>query len=546
MRLIERLTSLPLIALPLALALLAGCGGERDATTSTEPAGPPSPEQRAPVIVIGVDGAEWDVIDEMMDRGELSGFRRMMDEGAWGHLLNPGPQVSPVVWTTFATGHFAREHGILDFVYPYQEGSKRPVDASLRREPALWNLLDAYGGESTVIGYFVSHPAERVAGRIVTDRAFQGLERSVWPAELSAVSDRIRDSVYADRDALQDRFLPWDYAPEQAEDKSSPYHLPARIVRGRIDRRILSEEFLRRMTEELVTDPGDLFITYFRLADIVSHSVWLYYDDSDFDEAPDPETDRLLEDIIPESYRYVDEVVQRILDEHGGTANIVLISDHGFGSATGGYASSRQLLSGNHRPNGVILAHGPDIAPGRVEHPTIMEVFPTLAYLLDLPIADTVPGTIEYSLLAESFTRAYEPRYVDRYDVDWRPVAAQQVDEAAQAEEMESLRGLGYIGEGVELTAGEGEDGLDFWSAEPELVVRSLHGDVTYYLIQGDLQAAARVTDELRSNAPELLSRLLTRVQSKIEAFRDDVPGGEDIAPDLDQYLARYRDDAAG
>jgi len=521
--------------------LLAACDGS-ETPADRQPAENSSSDGRAPVIVIGVDGAEWRVIEAMVDNGELPGFRQLMEEGAYGHLLNPGPQVSPVVWTTFATGHFAREHGILDFVYPYQEGDKRPVDASLRKEPAIWNLLDAQGKDATVIGYFVSHPAEKIDGTIISDRAFAGLERSVWPEDLEPLAQQVRESVRRDRDALFSRFFPWDYDSSQAENESSPYHTAAQIVRGRIDRRILSEEFLRRMTTELLAEPGDLFITYFRLVDIVSHSAWYYFDASDWSEKPDPDNVRLLGQIIPESYRWVDEIIQQILAAHGGSANILVISDHGFGSATGSYASSSELLSGNHRPNGVILAHGPDIDPGPVpEHPTIMEVFPTLANLLGVPIADTIPGSIAYPLLEETFTRNHAPRYVERYDLDWQPIATEQVDAGSQQAEMESLRGLGYIGEGVELTDSDTAAQLDFWASEPELVVRTLHADVTYYLLQGDVAAADRVTNELKRRQPELLSRLLSRVASKIESFRRDVPDGENLAPALEEFLARHR-----
>lgn len=523
------------------LLVLSACNNAEN-PAETNSAETSASGDRAPVIVIGVDGAEWQVIEAMVDNGELPGFRQLMEEGAYGHLLNPGPQVSPVVWTTFATGHFAREHGILDFVYPYREGDKQPVDASLRQEPAIWNLLDAQGGDATVIGYFVSHPAEEIDGTIISDRAFAGLEQSVQPEGLDPLARRVRESVHRDRDILFSRFFPWDYDSSQAEDETSPYHKAARIVEDRVDNRILSEEFLRRMTSELLSEPGDLFITYFRLVDIVSHSAWYYFDHSDWSEKPNPDNVRLLGQIIPESYRWVDEVIQQILAAHGGTANILVISDHGFGSGTGSYETSSELLSGNHRPNGVILAHGPDIAPGPMpEHPTIMEVFPTVANLLDVPVADTIPGSIAYPLLDEAFTRDHPPRYVDRYELDWQPVAKQQVDAGSQQEEMESLRGLGYIGEGVELSDSGTDARLDFWASDPKLVVRTLHADVTYYLLQDDVAAADRVTNELKRRNPELLSRLLSRVAAKIESFRRDVPDGENLAPALEEFLARHR-----
>jgi predicted AlkP superfamily phosphohydrolase/phosphomutase len=501
------------------------------------------------VVVIGVDGAEWQVIRDMVDRGELPGFARLMEEGAHGHLLNPGPQVSPVVWTTFATGHFSSEHGILDFVFPFTKGSgKQPVDVSLRQKPALWNLLDAHGKRSTVIGWFVSWPAEAIDGHIVSDRAFQNLDHSVWPESLADASEEVRQSVFQDEDELYARFFPWPYDAAQAEDAASEYHEAARMVAGRVDSRIRSDEYLRRMTERLVDEPVDLFISYFRIVDIVSHSLWRFYDDSDWDEPTDPQRQRLLGDVLEESYRYVDEVIVDMLERFGGRSNIIVVSDHGFGSGTGRYQPrASDLLTGNHRPNGVILAHGPDIAAGRIEQPiTIMEVFPTLANLLDVPIADTVPGDVAFQLLTEDFSEAQPPQYVVDYDFGWRGVEREEADAAAQAEEMESLRGLGYIGEGVTL-ADEAEAGaFDFWSVDANLLVSNLHGNVAYYLLQGDAAAADAATNALKRNTPALLPQLIARVRAKIHSLRREVPGGEKLAPGLDAWVERHEGTASG
>lgn len=522
--------------LVLSLLLLAGCDtGER-----TSPA-PDSRQDSPALILIGVDGADWAVIDDLVAQGELPGFSRMMQEGAYGTLMNPGPQVSPVVWTTFATGHFSRDHGILDFVYPFTDvAGKQPVDVSLRRKPALWNVLDAYGLESTVIGYFVSHPAESVKGRIVSDRAFQGLEGSLWPEDLGAMSDEVRRSVRADSEALYARFLPWPYDPAQAEDESSRYHTAARIVKGRIDQRILSDAYLRRMTERLLESPADLLVSYYRIVDIVSHSAWYYYDDSDWEHGPSTEDQALLGDIVQESYRYVDEVIELMLDRYGGQANIVVISDHGFGSATGPYATQKDVLTGNHRPDGVILAHGPDIRAGRIEPTTIMEVFPTLASLLGVPVADTIPGSVSHELLAESFLERQPPHFIDRYDFGWQQAAGREVDKEAQAEEMESLRGLGYVGEGVTVGDRADSSGYDFWSASDRLVVGNLHAEAVYYLIRGDIAAADAVVDALQRNRPDLLQFFLARTRAKVQALRQRLDMGDKLAPGLTVFLAQH------
>ncbi len=529
--------------LVLTLLLLTACSSQ----DPSERSGSDEAASRPDVVLIGIDGAEWQVIEDMVGRGELPGFSRMMEEGAYGHLLNQGPQVSPVVWTTFATGHFGSEHGILDFVYPFSgDSGKQPVDVSLRQQPALWNVLDAHGKESTVIGYFVSWPAEAVNGRIVSDRAFQNIDHTVWPQALESVSAEVRSSVFQDESELYERFFPWPYEKAQAEDESNSYYRAARMVEGRIDNRVRSEEYLRRMTERLFDEPADLFISYYRIVDIVSHSLWKYYDASDWDEKPDPEMVELLGDVLPESYRYVDEVIQLAFEKYGDRSNIIVVSDHGFGSGTGRYKPrASDLLTGNHRPNGVILAHGPDIRPGKLEPITIMEVYPTLAYLLDVPISDTIPGSIAYSLLSEAFTRDNAPRFVERYDFGWNAPEGQDAGTKAQSEEMESLRGLGYIGEGVTLADSSMAGEFDFWAANDNLIVGNLHAELTYYLLQDDRVAADEVVDRLLRNKPSLLPRLMARTRGKIHSLQERLPGDPVLVPELHEFIERHAGRAA-
>ncbi|MDT8322397.1 MAG: alkaline phosphatase family protein, partial [Xanthomonadales bacterium] len=490
----------------------------------------------APLIVLGLDGADWGVIEELIADGEMPHIARMVEEGAYGHLLNPGPQVSPVVWTTFATGHFGRQHGILDFVYPYVEGAKRPVDSTLRREPALWNLTAAAGKTATVIGYFVSHPAEPIQGRVVTDRAFQGLDESVWPRSLAESVEGHRREAMSESAALISDFLGWQYSPDQADEPSSPRGKAAVLIKDRVDQRIVADEFLRRVTMDLLDQPGDLFISYFRIIDIVSHSLWFYHDPTDWDEPPSPEMKALLGETVSDAYRYADRIVGAILDRFADRANIVIISDHGFGSATGRFATGpeNRMLTGNHRPNGVFMAHGPDILPGRVDGLTIMEIMPTLAMLLGVSIADTLPGEIALEVLDPAFVEARPPTFVENYVLDWQDTRSSTVDSESQREAMKSLQGLGYIGEGVQLAEGDNTETYDFWAAEPNLIAQSLHGEIAYYLLKNDLSAAEAVVGDLRRNKPALLVNTLARAAQKIQTLKKEVPNAEKLAPELE------------
>jgi hypothetical protein len=318
------------------------------------------------------------------------------------------------------------------------------------------------------------------------------------------------------------------------------------MVAGRLDRQIPVEEYLRRVTLAELDRPGDLFITYFRLVDYMGHSLWFWHDATDYDEQPADRERELLGGAVRESYRYMDEILGDILDRHAGEANILVISDHGFGSATGRYAvrpERADLLTGNHRADGVYLAHGPAFAPGRHEGITIMEIMPTLAVLLGVPVSDELPGSIFYDLLAEDFLAESPPTFVAAYARDWQRAEGIEVDAAAEQDAMESLRGLGYVGDGVEF--GDATDGgAGFYDSEAGLVAVHVTGEITYHLLRGDVAAADAVMAELVRHRPELRKQVLARIRVKIDFFRDDVPAMADAAPATEEFIQRHAEQA--
>lgn len=506
------------------------------------------PPVRNPVMMIGIDGAEWSVIDSMIERGELPNFARFKKEGAYGHLINPGPQSSPIVWTTFATGHFPRRHGILDFVFPYTPGAKKPVDVTLRQEPAIWNLASELGLSVGVIGYFVSHPAEQVNGFVVSEFAPGGTEGALWPPDLLNPEDEAFNDFYQwntrwpIKRQIWERFFSWEYNPDDAENPDSPYQNATRLVVDRVDKRLIADEYLRLVTLALAERPTDLFITYFRLVDFMGHSLWFYHDPSDFEEEPDPFDKKLLGGMLEESYRYMDEILGDLLLKKPG-ANFVIVSDHGFGSATGGYkvkGEKEWLLTGNHRPNGVFMAYGPDVRAGDYEGITIMEIMPTLCALLGLPVSRELPGHVEDRFLRDEYLEDFPVRTVARYDFDWRRRGDVDIDPEVQLERLKSLRGLGYIGEGALAPSEEAGD-YDFWEAEAGIVAVNVHGEVVYALLHDDLDEVRRVMNIAQEKVPELVPQIVGRVRAKILALQEELPGHPELAPNLNQFLEEYQ-----
>src|SRR5205807_3366854 len=74
------------------------------------------------VLLIGVDGADPAMLERLISTGKLPAFARLRREGAFGRLRSREPLLSPVVWTTIATGRKGQDHGVLDFVAAERDG----------------------------------------------------------------------------------------------------------------------------------------------------------------------------------------------------------------------------------------------------------------------------------------------------------------------------------------------------------------------------------------------------------------------------------------
>src|SRR4051812_22969979 len=102
------------IARALGTVVLIACAscGSNPAPPASASAPPPSP----PVVLIGIDAADWLAIDPLVQRALLPSFARFKKSGRTGVMLSTPPLVSPIVWTTIATGMPPEKHGVLDFV----------------------------------------------------------------------------------------------------------------------------------------------------------------------------------------------------------------------------------------------------------------------------------------------------------------------------------------------------------------------------------------------------------------------------------------------
>lgn len=96
--------------------------------------------------------------------------------------------------------------------------------------------------------------------------------------------------------------------------------------------------------------------------------------------------------------------------------------------------------SGNHEPDGIFAAWGPDVAPGRVEGANVVDVLPTVFAAMDEPIPDDIDGRVLHEVFRPE--RRVAPRWVEA--AAYHAVAGDR-DAATDRSIEERLRGLGYL-----------------------------------------------------------------------------------------------------
>jgi type I phosphodiesterase/nucleotide pyrophosphatase len=145
-----------LLSVLLAAALLACRKAEPPRQVKT-PAPKPAPEiaravrQARPVLFVGLDGADWDLLDGYMASGVMPNLAALAREGRTGVLATIQPPLSPLVWTTMMTGVSPLDHGILDFTRRNpQTGTLEPITSGERLVPAIWNMATD-GGKSVAV-----------------------------------------------------------------------------------------------------------------------------------------------------------------------------------------------------------------------------------------------------------------------------------------------------------------------------------------------------------------------------------------------------------
>jgi len=122
------------------------------------------------LLVIGWDGADWKMINPLIDKGLMPNLEKLVNAGTIGNLSTLDPPFSPMLWTSMATGKRPYTHGVMGFNEPDADGINiRPVLSLSRKCKAIWNILTQEKKKTHTVAWWPSHPAEPINGVAISN-----------------------------------------------------------------------------------------------------------------------------------------------------------------------------------------------------------------------------------------------------------------------------------------------------------------------------------------------------------------------------------------
>ncbi|MFX0133256.1 MAG: alkaline phosphatase family protein [Candidatus Hodarchaeota archaeon] len=449
-------------------------------------------EARGKVLLLGIDAAYWDTLLTLNEAKKLPNFEKLIKEGAsgklpslitmWGATANTITYGihSPAIWTSIFTGKSPFKHGIKDFLYteipginhpfryplipsfiPYKKNVEniiglkvRPYNRFFRKTKAAWNILSDAGLKVGALGWWDTWPIEEVNGYLLSDRLTDPNLNNRWfPDNLIKNEDVNFLLTQIENPSLQDlqyfTQFPYDHKfKEHFEINSREY------MRNDLMFNLVKNFYIDKFRGELglnLLNQGDLTLlaVYFFGIDPVGHAFSRFKNPELFTDV-EPEEIEYFGEIIDKYYIWMDNEIGKYLQKVDRNTTVVICSDHGMGSWLKVSSVKKGVrLSGSHRKNGVIILWGNHIRKGvKISPKSVLDVFPTILYLIGMPVARDMDGAIIKDAIDPGYwaefpnktIKTYEDkRYMYRFDEE---ISSKQfVDKKV----MEKLKSLGYL-----------------------------------------------------------------------------------------------------
>lgn len=368
-------------------------------------ANPPQSAAKKPrVIVIGVNGAEWDLLRPLLVKGDLPNLSWVIRHGVSGKLRTASAPNCPKIYSIFETGAPPTENGITGFKVG---GVVARTD--MLRLPTLWQLLSNRGisvGMANVPATFPARPLRgyMISGMLTPGKDCDGMLCSpklsevsgaaVYPPALAAEIEARVGDVPIDCSRMP------DHAQLHGHEADTVHSWLAGVSR------------IRRQQEQLFdyllsNHPTDFTFLVQSCEDRTGH--WLY-PIQPFNVGYNPKVHTLSVNAFPDQYRAFDKVLATILKHVDTNTTLLIISDHGIKPLRYDESEMARMDHGGDAPiiakhdfedgdevPGIFIAMGPGIKKGTQIFGLQMSVFdiaPTILHVYGLAAPQQMKGRV--------------------------------------------------------------------------------------------------------------------------------------------------------
>jgi len=254
------------------------------------------------LMLLGLDGATWDVLEPLAEEGRISTIKKLIDSGVHGKLESTFPPKTGPAWISMATGKNPGKTGVYDFLKRREDDfSYRVINSrDFRDNSPYWDILNHHGFKTYMLNHPILYPFYDIDGVLVGGMGLPEDADLSYPKELEKKINKVSDGYWTRVD--------W-HSKEYENDKEKFL----KDIKKLIDKQFKVVEFF-------LDEDWDFFLHVNSGTDYLQHVMmddWVN-EDSEFHD-----------DFI-EVWELVDKKLEKIIKKLTDV-NILIVSDHGFG-----------------------------------------------------------------------------------------------------------------------------------------------------------------------------------------------------------------------
>ena len=271
------------------------------------------------VVIIGWDGATYDLIDPWIAEGKLPNLARFLKNSVRAPMQSTTPHFTYPAWTSFLTGKNPGRHGVFDFTERVP-GTHRIqfVNGRSVRARTIWRLLSDQGLRVGCMGVPVSYPPDAINGILICgfDAPGSGAKTdssSVHPPELlNEIQANVGEYITASN------IMP--LMSKDRHEEALDQILHTMEMKGKTAKYLLERE------------AWDVFMVLFGESDLIGHHFWRFTDPNS--PLYEKSSSQRVRNAIYHVYEKLDEMLPWLLEACPEDCVKLVVSDHGFGGSS--------------------------------------------------------------------------------------------------------------------------------------------------------------------------------------------------------------------